>query len=178
MFNGKKWYSSSCLYVRLCDRIQMVTRFVRMRYAATRCDHCAPDELVDEWKARRFQLQPWSGSSAFICRPDLSCPPCRGRAIIHRCGIYERKELAMIEKRRSASFYYIYSCSWNLRHSLLRALLVTSFLIRLELNSKKRWCCYTTQLVICLILKGENDSLCFSVSTVKKLRRSVGDQRW
>lgn len=120
MFNGKEWYSSSCLYVCLCDRLQMVTRFVRSRYAATRCDHCTPDELVDEWKARRFQLQPWPVSAAFICRPDLSCPPCRGRAIIHRCGIYERKELAMTEKRRFGSFYHIYSCPWNLQPFLLQ----------------------------------------------------------
>lgn len=97
MFNGK---NDIAVPVCMCCEYEITYRWLRhmhMLYTHdSQCERYTPDELLDEWKARRFQLQPQPGVHWFhMSSRSVSwsqCPWCRGSAIIHRCGIYERKE--------------------------------------------------------------------------------------
>lgn len=99
MFNGKN--DIIAVPVCVCCACKITYRWLRLMHVlvhtTSQCDCYTPDELLDEWKARRFQLQPWPGVYYWFHMLSRSvswsqCPWCRGRAIIHRCGIYERKE--------------------------------------------------------------------------------------
>ncbi len=97
MFNGKndKQFQFICV-VNMRSPTDGYASCICCIQTDSQCERYTPDELVDEWKARRFQLQPWLDVYWFhMLSRSVSwsqCPWCRGRAIIHQCGIYERKE--------------------------------------------------------------------------------------